>query len=46
VTLSGLGGKNVLPAFFPLAFTRACNTEMCAFSEDQGVFRDADAAAG
>ena len=42
VTLSGFRGKNVLLAFFPLAFTRVCTTEMCAFSEDYGVFRDAD----
>ena len=40
VTLSALGGKTVLLAFFPLAFTRVCTTELCAFSDD-GAFRDA-----
>jgi peroxiredoxin len=39
VTLSKLRGKNVLLAFFPLAFTRVCTTEMCAFSEDLELFR-------
>ncbi|MGH7580886.1 MAG: redoxin domain-containing protein [Gemmatimonadales bacterium] len=42
VTLSTLRGKNVLLAFFPLAFTRVCTTEMCSFSEDYGAFRDAN----
>ncbi len=42
VTLSKLRGKNVLLAFFPLAFTRVCTTEMCSFTEDYGAFRDAD----
>jgi peroxiredoxin len=42
VTLSSLRGKNVLLAFFPLAFTRVCTQEMCSFSEDYGLFRDAD----
>jgi peroxiredoxin len=40
VTLSELRGKNVLLAFFPLAFTRVCTQEMCSFSEDYGRFRD------
>ena len=39
VTLSKLRGKTVLLAFFPLAFTRVCTTEMCAFSEDLDQFR-------
>jgi peroxiredoxin len=39
ITLSKLRGKNVLLAFFPLAFTRVCTTEMCAFSEDLQRFR-------
>ncbi|HLV27429.1 MAG TPA: redoxin domain-containing protein [Gemmatimonadales bacterium] len=30
----------VLVAFFPLAFTGTCTTEMCAFSEDFDVFAD------
>jgi peroxiredoxin (alkyl hydroperoxide reductase subunit C) len=38
VTLSALRGKNVLLAFFPLAFTRVCTTELCAFSQDFGQF--------
>jgi peroxiredoxin len=41
VTLSRLRGKNVLVAFFPLAFTRVCTAELCAFTEDYGAFRDA-----
>jgi peroxiredoxin len=39
VTLSNLRGRNVLLAFFPLAFTRVCTTEMCAFSQDLEQFR-------
>jgi glutaredoxin-dependent peroxiredoxin len=42
VTLSKLRGKNVLLAFFPLAFTRVCTEEMCSFTEDYGRFRDAN----
>ena len=42
VTLSQLRGRNVLLAFFPLAFTKTCTTEMCAFSEDYGQFQSAD----
>jgi peroxiredoxin len=42
VTLSLLKGKNVLLAFFPLAFTRVCTAEMCAFTEDYGRFQGAD----
>ena len=42
VTLSRLRGRNVLLAFFPLAFTRVCTAEMCSFSEEYEVFRDAD----
>jgi peroxiredoxin len=42
VTLSSLRGKNVLLAFFPLAFTRVCTEEMCALTEDYGRFRDAN----
>ena len=34
VTLSKLRGKNVLLAFFPLAFTKVCTQEMCAFSDE------------
>ncbi|HEU4474790.1 MAG TPA: redoxin domain-containing protein [Gemmatimonadales bacterium] len=42
VTLSKLRGRNVLIAFFPLAFTRVCTTEMGSFSEDYGAFADAN----
>jgi len=42
VTLSALRGKNVLLAFFPLAFTSTCTAELCAFSEDYSKFQGAD----
>jgi peroxiredoxin len=42
VTLSDLRGKNVLLAFFPLAFTRVCTAELCSFTDDLAAFRDAD----
>ena len=42
VTLSKLRGKNVLLAFFPLAFTRVCTAEMRSFTMDYGNFRDAN----
>jgi peroxiredoxin len=42
VTLSALRGNNVLLAFFPLAFTRVCTAELCAFSEDYGEYEGAD----
>jgi peroxiredoxin len=42
VTLSGLRGKNVLLAFFPLAFTRVCTAELCAFTEDYSRFEGSD----
>jgi peroxiredoxin len=32
------GARNVLLAFFPLAFTSTCTTEVCAFSEDLDRF--------
>jgi peroxiredoxin len=41
VTLSELKGRNVLLAFFPLAFTRVCTTELCSFTADYGAFQDA-----
>ncbi|MGH7499140.1 MAG: redoxin domain-containing protein [Gemmatimonadales bacterium] len=43
VTLSKLRGRNVLLAFFPLAFTGTCTKEMSAFSEDLDKFRDVNA---
>ncbi len=42
VTLSRLRGKNVLLAFFPLAFTKVCTEEMCSLTEDYGRFRNAN----
>lgn len=42
VTLSSLRGKNVLLAFFPLAFTGTCTRELGAFTEDYDQFRSAD----
>ncbi len=42
VTLSGLRGKNVLVAFFPLAFTRVCAVELSSFTDDYAAFRDSD----
>lgn len=43
VTLSNLTGRNVLLAFFPLAFTGTCTKEMSAFSNDFDKFRDVNA---
>ena len=42
VTLSSCAGKNVLLAFFPLAFTRTCTAELCAFTEDYAQFQSAN----
>lgn len=42
VKLSSLHGKNVLLAFFPLAFTGTCTAEMCAFSNEYAAFQSAD----
>ena len=36
------GGKNVLLAFFPLAFTGVCTAENCAFTEDYSKFDGKD----
>ncbi len=36
------GEKNVLLAFFPLAFTSTCTDEVCAFSEDFDQFAQRD----
>lgn len=38
VTLSALRGRRVLLAFFPLAFTGVCTSEMCAFTDDYDAF--------
>ena len=43
VTLSSFAGtKNVLLAFFPLAFTSTCTAELCAFTEDFDQFSGND----
>ena len=42
VTLSSLRGKNVLIAFFPLAFTSTCTDELLCFTEDFGAFQVAN----
>ena len=43
VTLSQFKGqKNVLLAFFPLAFTGTCTAENCSFSENYGKFETKD----
>ncbi|MEO6778775.1 MAG: redoxin domain-containing protein [Gemmatimonadaceae bacterium] len=45
VTLSSFRGAGaVLIAFFPLAFTGTCTTEMCDFTEDYEQFERAGAA--
>ncbi len=36
------GQKNVLVAFFPLAFTGVCTAENCAFTEDYSKFEAQD----
>jgi peroxiredoxin len=36
------GQKNVLVAFFPLAFTGVCTAENCSFSDDYSKFESAD----
>lgn len=40
VTLSGLRGKAVLLAFFPLAFTGVCSIEMKCFEDDYDRFAE------
>jgi peroxiredoxin len=43
VTLSSFKGKkNVLVAFFPLAFTSTCTAELCAFTDDYAAFAAKD----
>lgn len=39
VTLSALLGRNVLLAFFPLAFTSTCTAELCAVRDDYDQFQ-------
>ncbi len=43
LTLSSLrGSRNVLLAFFPLAFTSTCTEELCDFTRDQFNFGELD----
>ena len=42
VTLSSLRGKNVLLAFFPLAFTSTCTQELCDMRDDWDQFASAN----
>ena len=41
-SLSALRGKNVLLAFFPLAFTSTCTQELCDMRDDWDQFASAD----
>ncbi len=38
ITLSSLRGRNVLLAFFPLAFTNTCTKELCDMRDDWDQF--------
>ena len=42
VALSSFRGKKVLIAFFPLAFTSTCTSELCAITTDYSQFVDAN----
>lgn len=42
VTLSALRGRNVLLAFFPLAFTSTCTKELCDMRDDWDQFATDD----
>jgi peroxiredoxin len=42
VSLSALRGRNVLLAFFPLAFTSTCTQELCDMRDDWDQFTSAD----
>ena len=42
LTLSSLTGKNVLLAFFPLAFTSTCTEELCDMRDDYDQFASAN----
>jgi peroxiredoxin len=44
VTLSQLRGRPVLLAFYPLAFTSTCTSELCAFTDDFAEFEATGAA--
>ena len=42
VRLSSLRGRNVLLAFFPLAFTSTCTEQLCDVRDEWGQFESAD----
>ena len=42
MTLSALRGKNVLLAFFPLAFSSVCTAELCDLRDDYDTFASKD----
>ena len=42
ITLSSLRGRNVLLAFFPLAFTSTCTKELCDIRDDWDQFATTD----
>src|SRR3954452_13692809 len=42
LTLSSLRGKNVLLAFFPLAFTSTCTQELCEMRDDWDQFASSE----
>lgn len=42
LTLSSLRGRNVLLAFFPLAFTSTCTQELCDMRDDWDQFASSD----
>lgn len=42
LTLSSLHGKNVLLAFFPLAFTSTCTQELCDMRDEWDAFIGSD----
>src|SRR5207237_8930089 len=45
ITLSeNFGKRNTLLAFFPMAFTSTCTTEMCGISSDLAVYAEINAA--
>lgn len=42
LTLASLRGRNVLLAFFPLAFTSTCTEELCEMRDDWDQFANGD----
>ena len=42
-SLSDLGGRNLVIAFFPAAFSGVCDTEMCTFRDSLSELNDMDA---